>query len=1112
MRPWKCLAILLVVCVSGALCAPHAALAKKADKKASAEEVEDKSKLKAETFAGLELRSIGPALMSGRIADVAIHPHDQSTWYVAVGSGNVWKTTNAGTTWTPIFDDQGSYSIGCVTIDPSHPEIVWVGTGENVGGRHVGYGDGVYRSLDGGASWQNMGLGKSEHIGNIVVHPEDSNTVYVAAQGPLWSKGGDRGLFKTTDGGATWEKLLGDDEYVGVNEVRMDPRDHQVLYAATHQRLRTVAALINGGPGSGLHKSTDGGKTWRRLEKGLPKEDMGKIGLAISPIDPDVVYATVELGGRKGGFFRSTDGGGSWEKRSDHVSGGTGPHYYQEIFASPHAKGRVYQVAPRMHVTGDGGKTFRPAGTEHRHGDDHALAFDPNDPDYLLVGSDGGLYESWDLGKSWKFITNLPLTQFYKVAVDYDEPFYNVYGGTQDNNTQGGPSRTMNTNGILSSDWFITLFADGHQPAVDPENPDIVYSEWQQGNLVRYDRRTGEIVHIQPQPGEGEGAERWNWDSPILISPHEPARLYFASQRVWRSDDRGDSWRPISGDLSHGRERLEMSMMGRVWSFDALWDLGAMSNYANVTSLAESPHAEGLIYAGTDDGLIQVTEDGGENWRQTDQLPGVPAESFVNDVTAALHDADTVYVALDNHKTGDFSPYLLKSTDRGATWASIAGDPENGGLPERHLVWRLVQDHENPELLFAGTELGVFFSSTGGGKWIKLTGGVPNIPFRDLVIQQRENDLVGATFGRSFYIFDDYTPLREVSEEMLEQEAKLFAVKDAWWYVEKRPLGRGEKATQGADFFTAPNPPFGAVFTYYLRDGFETRKQARQKEEKEIAKEGGDTPHPGWDALREEAREEDPAVLLTVRDAAGDVVRRIEGPAKAGFHRVAWDLRYPTTEAWSPGPGNPFRRPTGVLAVPGTYSVHLAWRHDGKVTGAGQSQTFEVKPLRDPVLPGMAPAEMVAALREIADLQRAVSAAGAAIEDTEKKLGAIKTVLQRSLLSDSALDDEVRALAARLADLKEALEGNEQQQGIGEPTAPSVRGRVGTVAMGGGFSAYGPTPHQLESFRIAEEEFAAIRSGLNQLVKTDLPALEAKLEAAGVPWTPGRGVPGEIVP
>jgi photosystem II stability/assembly factor-like uncharacterized protein len=486
---------------------------------AAAEKEEPTKGMTAKAFEGLEFRSIGPALMSGRIADIAVHPTDFSTWYVAVGSGGVWKTTNSGTTWKPIFDEEKSYSIGCVALDPSNPEIVWVGTGENVGGRHVAFGDGVYKSDDGGASWKNMGLKNSQHISEIIVDPTDSNTVYVASQGPLWSAGGDRGLFKTTDSGATWTNVLSEGEWTGVTDVVVDSRDPQVLYAATWQHHRTVAAVIDGGPETGLYKTEDGGSNWTRLKKGLPKGNMGKIGLAISPQNPDVVYAVIELDNRKGGTWRSANRGASWEKRSDAVSSGTGPHYYQELEASPHAFDRIYIMDSRMQVSDDGGKTFRRVKNKSKHVDNHALAFRPDDPDWLLVGTDGGLYETFDLAQNWRFIANLPVTQFYKLAVDDAEPFYNVYGGTQDNNTQGGPIRTDNVNGITNADWFITLFADGHQPAVEPGNPDIVYSEWQEGNLVRTDRTTGGIVYIQPQPEPGDPPERFNWDAPILVSP-----------------------------------------------------------------------------------------------------------------------------------------------------------------------------------------------------------------------------------------------------------------------------------------------------------------------------------------------------------------------------------------------------------------------------------------------------------------------------------------------------------------------------------------------------------------------------------------------------------------
>jgi photosystem II stability/assembly factor-like uncharacterized protein len=1056
------------------------------------------------TLKGLEWRGIGPALTAGRVADIAVNPVDRSTWFVGVGSGGVWKTVNRGTTWEPVFDSEGSYSIGCITIDPNNPSTVWVGTGENVSGRHVAYGDGVYKSLDGGKSWKNMGLGSSEHIGMIAVDPRDSNVVYVAAQGPLWAPGGDRGLYKTTDGGANWELVLSAGEYTGVNEVHLDPRNPDVLFAATHQRFRNVAALMDGGPESGIHKSTDGGRTWRELTSGIPKEDKGKIGLAISPVDPDVVYATIELAQRTGGFWRSTDSGETWEKRSDEVYSGTGPHYYQEIFASPHDVDTVYQVAPTLHRTTDGGKTMQPVRNQHVHGDYHAMVFDPADPDYLMIGSDGGVYETFDGLESWKFFANMPITQFYKVAVDYDEPFYNIYGGTQDNNTQGGPSRTDNVHGIRNGDWFITVFADGHQPAVDPTNPDIVYSEWQEGNLVRFDRKTGEIIYIQPQPEADEPSERFNWDAPILISPHDPARLYYASQRVWRSDDRGDSWRPVSGDLSHGRDRMTLPMMGRVWSYDSAWDLMAMSQYGTITSLSESPVVEGLLYAGTDDGRIQVSEDGGANWRAIDRLPDVPDGFFVNDIKADLFDADTVYVVVDDHKSGDFAPYVLKSTNRGQKWRSISSD-----LPERHLVWRLVQDHVNPQLLFAGTEFGVFFTVDGGGHWTKLSGGTPNISFRDLVIQKRENDLVGATFGRSFYVFDDYSPLRDLTAEKLESETLLFPVRDALWYFRRMPLGEfqtGSKSSQGDGYFVAENPPFGAVITYYLPESILTAKEQRRERETEIEKQGGDTPYPGWDALLAEKAEEDPAVVLTVRDSGGNVVRILEGPAKAGFHRVAWDLRYPESGPWTEAKQDEYIRFSGPLAVPGDYTVSLATRINGVLQDTGQQTGIHVKLMRQNNLATATPGEVVAFGRRLDNMMRQGRGADSAITRLLKELKAIKETLVRSSAA-SDLRDRARALELEAMDLKVQLSGDENREMAGAPGSVSVSRRAGVAQMGTSFSTYGPTPMHERSLQIAEQDFAGIKASLDRIFDTDLPALRKALDEAGVPWTPGRGVP-----
>ncbi|OFX88571.1 MAG: glycosyl hydrolase [Bacteroidetes bacterium GWF2_33_16] len=1065
---------------------------------------EKKDSLNESVFAGLSFRNIGPAFMSGRIADIAIHPLNKNVWIVAVGSGGVWKTENAGTTWKPVFDSQSSYSIGCVTIDPNNPHIVWVGTGENIGGRHVGYGDGIYKSDDGGESWTNMGLKQSHHISKIIVHPINSNIIWVAAQGPLWSKGGDRGLYKSIDGGKNWKKTLGDNEWIGVTDIVIDPRDPTILYAATWQRQRTVAAYLGGGPGTAIYKSTDGGENWEKLSKGLPKTNMGKIGLAISPQKPDVVYAVIELDRRTGGLYKSLDRGASWTKQSDAVSGATGPHYYQELYASPHQFDRIYLVDFRIQISNDGGKLFKQMTEEFKHSDNHSIAFRMDDPNYLLVGTDGGIYESFDLAKTWKYIPNLPVTQFYKVAVDDAKPFYNIYGGTQDNSTQGGPSRTDNASGIRNSDWEIVLFADGHQPATEPGNPDIVYAEWQQGNLVRADRTTGEIIYIKPQPEEGENAERFNWDAPILVSPHSTTRLYYASQRVWRSDDRGDSWKPISGDLTKNQERIKLPIMDKTWSVDSPWDMDAMSTYNTITSLSESPKQEGMIYAGTDDGYIQITEDGGEIWRriEVNQLPGVPATAFINDIKADLFDVNTVYVALDNHKFGDLNPYLYKSSDKGKTWKSIKGN-----IPDRTLVWRLVQDHVKPELLFAATEFGIYFTIDGGIKWTKLNGGLPTISFRDLAIQKHENDLVGASFGRGFFILDDYSALREFTEEQLKQEANLFSVRKAWWYLPRDPLGGDIKGSMGAQLFTAPNPPFGAVFTYFVGAEYKTLKDIRTEKEKQLVQNNQNIPFPGWDELEQEKKQQKPQLWLTIEDMNGNVIRKLEAPTTKGFNRVNWDLRASAKQGIDPDKLDPQRQAKGALVLPGEYNVTLYKDIDGEVTKLSGPQKFVVEQMRKGALEGSSPEVTVAFWNDLEDLQAKINAMVVSLESSKKKVNAMIKAIERTSVKPGELNKKLNELNKELYDLETQLMGSKSKGELSEPDKPIIFERISAASIGTGFSTYGPTPTHKRSLEIAQKEFDLIKTKYELIANKKLPELENELITAGSPWIKGQELP-----
>jgi photosystem II stability/assembly factor-like uncharacterized protein len=656
--------------------------------------------LKSSTFAGMKFRSVGPAIIGGRIIAFAVHPENRRTYYVGVASSGVWKTTNAGTTWECVFENEGSYSIGAVTLNPSNPHEVWVGTGELNSQRSVAYGDGLYKSEDGGKSWKNMGLQKSEHIAAIVFDPRNSKIMYVAAQGPLWKEGGDRGLYKSTDGGTTWKNLLKPSENTGVSDIVLDPRNPDVVYASTYQRRRHFWSMINGGPEGSIQKSTDGGATWNKLGGGLPAGDLGRIGLAISPVNPDIVFAYIEAQGEGSGIYRSSDRGATWEKKNSYIDV---PMYYGKIYCDPKNAERIYVTGTIMYYSNDAGTTLARIGEKSVHIDYHALWVDPKDPNYMMLGTDGGLYESHDMNTTWKFINNMPTIQFYRVALDNAEPFYNIYGGTQDNATIGGPSRTLSRYGIHNMDWYVTIGGDGFKSQVDPTDPNIVYSQYQYGGLARYDKRTGEVLWLQPIEAKGETPLRWNWDAPLLLSPHSTKRLYFGANKLFRSDDRGESWKAVSEDLSRQKDRNTIPMMGKLWSIDAVNRHGNTAAWGNLSQISESPVKENLVYIGTDDGLVQVTEDAGANWRKVEKISGVPELAYVTVVAASKQNENVVYAAFDNHQQGDFKPYLLKSEDKGKSWKLISNN-----LPANGSVKSFAEDHADPNLLFVGTEFGLY--------------------------------------------------------------------------------------------------------------------------------------------------------------------------------------------------------------------------------------------------------------------------------------------------------------------------------------------------------------------------------------------------------------------
>ncbi len=942
------------------------------------------------TLAGLSFRTIGPAAMSGRVVDLAVVESNTSTYYVASATGGVWKTTDNGTTFVPVFEHEAVASVGCVTVSQSSPDVVWVGTGEATNRQSSGWGNGAYKSVDAGRTWTNMGLRDSEHIGRIVLHPTNPDTVYVAALGHLWGPNKERGLYKSIDGGKTWTASLQLDEDTGVSDVAMDPSDPNILYAAAHQRRRRAYGFDGGGPGNALYKTTDGGSHWKKLTGGLPSGELGRIGISIYRKNPSVVYASVEQGlrynastayeERQGGIYRSNDKGESWRLMGDW---NPRPTYASQIRVDPNDDRRIYMVS--YSYSDDGGKTFV-SPRQSLHGDDRMVWIDPHDSRHLLKADDGGVGVSYDRGVKWIYVTSLPISQWYHVAVDMRRPYW-VYGGLQDNGCWRGPSATSYTSGVDSGDWIRTCGGDGFKALADPNDDSTFYSESQYLGLLRNNSISNEQRDIRPGDRQGhiEARRNWktwgrrgavepelgnamapaNWDAPFILSPFDSDTLYAGTNRLWKSTDRGDTWTSL-GDLTTQVDRSTLRIMGRLPgpTTPALDD--GIPYYPTLTEIAESPLKRGLLYVGTDDGNVQVSQDDGRHWADVRRrFAGLPESMWVSGIEASRHDAATVYVSFDGHRSNDFGNYLYRSTDSGATWTSIVGD-----LPPARVIHAVHEDPKNPRLLYIGTEHGLYLTNDAGRHWIAFGSNLPRVPVNDLVVHPRDNDLVLATHGRGVWILDDIASLQQLTGEVMARPAHLFPVRAAEEIRYFNP-----RAHEGDLVFHGQNPPAGAIVDFYLRAP-------------------------------------DPAATLTVRDAAGATVATLHVAGAAGINRAVWNLRsdpLPPPEASEPG-----RRAQplpGPLVLPGRYTVRLS------AGGGSTEQPVDVKD--DPrIQVGAAERqEWNAALTAIADLYRSATAL-------------VDRVNERGASPDDEAGRPARELRARITTLYRSLGDS-----TGRPTA-----------------------------------------------------------------------------
>jgi len=994
---------------------------------------------------GLRWRCIGPANMGGRIDDFAVVESNPHIIYVATASGGVWKTANNGVTWVPIFDDQTTSTIGDVTVCPSNPDIVWVGTGEPNNRQSSSWGDGVYRSNDAGKTWTNMGLKDTHHIGRIAVHPTNPDIAYVAALGHLWGPNKERGLFRTMDGGKTWENTLFIDENTGCVDVAIDPESPNTLYAAAYQRRRRGWGFSGGGPQGGLYKTTDGGGNWVKLTNGLPEGITGRIGIDIYRSNPNIVYVIFEH--KTGGVFRSEDKGLTWEKMS---STNPRPMYYSKIRIDPNNDQRIWVLGASMYVSEDGGKNFRTDYVRRIHGDHHAMWINPDNSAHMIVGSDGGIYFSYDRGKTWDFVNSLPVGQFYEIGFDMRKP-YHVYGGLQDNGSWGGPSATWYSLGITNEDWLRIGGGDGFYTQVDPTDHTTIYAESQTGYLFRFDLNSGESKMIRPEPKDRKETYRFNWNSPILISPHNPKKIYCGGNKLFISEDRGETW-VETVDLTTQQDREKLPLMGVLPDKNTLSRHDGIAFYGDIVTISESPLKEGILYVGTDDGNLQVSQDGGQTWKNViSKVPGVPKNTYVTRVVASHHAQGTAYATFDGHRNNDFKPYVFTTADFGEGWKNIASN-----LPMGSTVNVIREHHRNPNLLFVGTEKGAYFSIDQGQKWVMFDNNFPIVPVDDIAVHPRDNDLIFGTHGRSIWILDDITCLEQLNQDVLASAAHLFDSRSATIF---NPYSH--KGSLGHKIFVAPNPPYGVIITYYLKE--------KPKEE----------------------------VKIIIRDGQGKTVRELKGTKKAGLNRLAWDLRYgPPPSLDERGRGFQAR---GPYVLTGTYEVTLQ--------AAGQEMKTEVKVEGDPRIEISFEDRKAQhdALYSVYKLYPALTASTKTLETLRKEINKIKSDLKKVKDVPESLTEKVKAIGTELDDIRLILMGDPELgfQGM----RLSVRGRI--MMLSRSISGYtgAPSPSQVQNIEKESAELMALVDRINRVIETDIPALNNLMNENNIP----RLFPGEKI-